>query len=909
MKGIPGCIVLLLLLHSGESAGQSPVAPAETSPVASLTNDVFDSVSVNNIFMWFSSNGSAAHNPGSDGAGFEWPRGSGKHCIFADGLVYAGKADGEFRAGGATYRYGWQAGGIESDGEAADPSDPAFRIYKARRITRAEFDVLPPREQERLRRDFTEWPAGGGAPIFDEDGNGQYDPDFNAWLSDSSAGDKPLYPGDEALWFVSNDLDPTRTATLYGTPPVGLEIRTIVWAFRNPAPLDNAVFVKHTLINRGASDFEDVYFARWTDPDLGDGLDDLVGVDTTRNMAFVYNGRTRDGGYGDPPALGIRMIQGPIAPESGATARFGAGLREGFRNLPITAFTFYINSDAVYRDPNLGTPYGAAQLYNNMQGRLFAGGSHVDPHTKTPTNFPLAGDPATGAGWIDGDVHQPSDRRMLLSSGPFTMARGDTQEVVYAYLVAQRPLLREEIVELRKASDILQLCHDNPACENILPEISHEIVYFHTDSSELIVRAALLNSSSARAIVRDKQGIEIARFMLFDDGLHGDGSAGDFVYSASWITPRRHAGVDFTVEAGYDGDKRMEWPGGVCIPLAGQVSARLHRIESDHLNFDGAANPGENVRFSAAVRNSTPFDAGAVKVYARDFEPRRPEFIETPFVSSNSETVRPYDPFDELSYLSFDVPAAATDGEIFLLPVSINDTVNNCWCDTLELAAQAFASPPADSLTRHISGPGTGALGYRVVDRGAMKDHTYVVHIEGEETDAQRYVTIEDATDARVLLTRRPLPSLYAHEMPVVDGWKLTLGTANSNWLDYDADPIWRLEEEMLSVEYMPSGNKWFIDYIPFGTGHAWGWGTRTGLMELYAVALVFDPSSPQKAYGYLRGGTPNYGCTGYHEIPVSAWDIRDPSSPRRIELAFVEQLGGPRANNTWDPRAAADRE
>ncbi|MFC2133492.1 T9SS type A sorting domain-containing protein [Bacteroidota bacterium] len=50
------------------------------------------------------------------------------------------------------------------------------------------------------------------------------------------------------------------------------------------------------------------------------------------------------------------------------------------------------------------------------------------------TSFTLSGDPSTGSGWVDGIEWTPGDRNMNMSSGPFNMMPGDTQEVVYAQM-------------------------------------------------------------------------------------------------------------------------------------------------------------------------------------------------------------------------------------------------------------------------------------------------------------------------------------------------------------------------------------------------------------------------------------------------------------------------------------------
>jgi hypothetical protein len=67
------------------------------------------------------------------------------------------------------------------------------------------------------------------------------------------------------------------------------------------------------------------------------------------------------------------------------------------------------------------------------------------------TRFPFWGDPMKKTGWLDGGMEPyfwggtgtfgysiwPGDVRMMMSSGPFTMALGDTQEVVIAVIAAK----------------------------------------------------------------------------------------------------------------------------------------------------------------------------------------------------------------------------------------------------------------------------------------------------------------------------------------------------------------------------------------------------------------------------------------------------------------------------------------
>jgi hypothetical protein len=62
------------------------------------------------------------------------------------------------------------------------------------------------------------------------------------------------------------------------------------------------------------------------------------------------------------------------------------------------------------------------------------------------TKFIHAGDPVTRQGWLDSS---PSDRRFLMSSGPFKLAVGDTQEVVGAKIIAPGVSPSKSVAALR----------------------------------------------------------------------------------------------------------------------------------------------------------------------------------------------------------------------------------------------------------------------------------------------------------------------------------------------------------------------------------------------------------------------------------------------------------------------------
>ncbi len=421
------------------------------------TNDNYNYIAINQIFMWISNNGDGSHSPTTDAQGFFWPGGPNATigAIFEDGLLWGGRIGREIRVGGSTYRHGLQAGPILEDGTAANPDDSRYRIYKIRK----GWESMPPGPtRDQYEKDYNEWPVEDGAPWVDVDGDGVFTRDV----------DQPKFTGDEVLWYVSNDLDPERTTFLYGTLPMGMEVQSTVFGFNRTGALGDMVFEKFKFINKGQNTINDMIAGYWSDTDLGDAADDYTGCDTALSLGYTYNGDNNDVGfYGTPPpALGYDFFQGPIVQGSaGDSAKFLSGWKHGYRNLPMTAFAFYINDlSSIYADPELGTPAGAEQFYNYMQGLIWNGQPFIDPHTGEAVKFVLAGDPVARTGWYEGPGWSggpaPGDRRQFMASGPFDMAPGDTQEVVVGIVIAKGGNNLQSVTALKEKDKAAQIAYD-----------------------------------------------------------------------------------------------------------------------------------------------------------------------------------------------------------------------------------------------------------------------------------------------------------------------------------------------------------------------------------------------------------------------------------------------------------------
>jgi len=395
---------------------------------ASVDNTAY--IGVNNLQMLVSNVGSFAYDPSSHFGkhdGLYFPRGSSKSVVYAAGIWVGARVDGEPRVTVSEYTQEYSPGGM--DGGEAVPDVGRFHVYK---ISRGDDASTNP--------DYASWPFDDGAPVQPAaDGSDSLDAEGNR---------VPLILGDQALYAIYNDANRGMHTNQAGsTEPLGLEVQQYVFGFSRSGALGNAVYLKYKIINKGDNLLEDTYVSLWCDPDVGDAGDDFVGCDTALSLGFAYNDGPDPIYGGAAPAVGYDFLQGPIVPSEGDSALVNGRYLQGYRNLPMTSFNRYTNG----RDPR-----SSLQSYNYMQGLTLEGGPAVDPAGDT-TLYVVAGDPVTGTGWIDVGA---DDRRFMMSTGPFTMAPGDTQEVVIAVLVGQGADHLSSITALRDVSKKVQSVFD-----------------------------------------------------------------------------------------------------------------------------------------------------------------------------------------------------------------------------------------------------------------------------------------------------------------------------------------------------------------------------------------------------------------------------------------------------------------
>ncbi|MDD5765401.1 MAG: hypothetical protein PHW79_03990 [Candidatus Marinimicrobia bacterium] len=467
MKKILSILMIVLTISAlvfGAEYANKPRALEKTTK----TSDVW--MNCNRMNGVFRNNGTWFYDNVLGDWGLEWPQGSGLSPIFAAGQYVGAKINGEIRVAGVQHSASeFQAGMINTTDVPYAKGDERFRWYELRP------DGVG---------DWASWPSSGVAP------------DNQGAPLDTTG--NPKLVGDQTIYSVWNDLANHST---YGTNKLNAEIHQMAWAFDRANVMGDMVFIKWTLINKSGQNWDDTYFVIWSDPDLGNAGDDLVGCDSTLGLGYCYNAAAVDQNYGStPPAVGIDFFQGPIIPGALTdTVNLPDGtVMPGKKMLKMTSFIFYNNDDS-----NQGNPSSGMDVYNYMSGFWRDSSPIVDP-SNVPTKFMFSGDPETATGWLDSDE---ADRRFFMTTGPFTMEpwvdqNGDgiaqfgepgVQEIVAGAMVAKGSDNLNSATYLKAVDAIAQLAYDinfelpppPTKPEVTVSELSNEVVLTWNERSEL----------------------------------------------------------------------------------------------------------------------------------------------------------------------------------------------------------------------------------------------------------------------------------------------------------------------------------------------------------------------------------------------------------------------------------------
>ena len=785
-------------------AQMKPLPQNAGKVLGAVSDDAYTLWNINNISGWIRNDGESAHEPASGVPGVKYPRLTAG-VVYQDGLVWGGRVTqshfggnpGSFRVGGQTYRIGTVPGHIAIAGTPATPpvaADPnQASIYRIRAdwqsltITdpqviqdAAELNLIDPTmvtpamTQAVLndyQDDWNNWPGHLGAPYYDRNNNGQWDPGT----------DEPgLQDADQVIWFVINDLDADVTTDLYGSQPIGLEVQVTIWGYKSEGPLGQAVYQRYRIINKSGFTVDSMFLAaKWMDPDIGTYHDDFAGCDTLLQAGFGYNSSALDADYqrfGLPPAaIGYTLLQGPRVPAPGDSAWFDFRRIAGYRNLPMTSFGYYPLASSI-SDPSFGDYYDTMRWNNLLNGFIYAPDTlnpepfitGSGPNAGLPTRFPFSGDPATRNGDIDGlgNNRPPGDRQISINTGPFTFLNGDTQEVVLAVVGGIDPA-GDHISAVQKMKEHIQLIRAQYPGTARIPRGIYRVSHPGGTISELRVRVDLKEFSgitAAEARFAPEAGAEPGfNLALFDDGAHRDSLAADGIWGNSLIVGNR--------KYSFKGDLALQHASGVQQFENLFTRMRLRplpefthwRVDWENGRQDAGINYREKVRLRFDIENRDfARDISEITVfnYAPEAKNQEIQFAQTiaPGETASNEQLnfflRGPEQGDTLRFyyrLRFDAHVQAFSFRQPLIPW----TLPVVWGDTLAVSSLR-------GVTEHLFPI--------VADPTLLDSHYYQISYFMPPDSSELRWRLRDLTNGMLRLDDQPVVNDPFYPHPVVDG-------------------------------------------------------------------------------------------------------------------------------------------
>jgi len=729
-------------------------------------------------------------------SGMEWPKGSGKTIDFAAGFWLIGLDDSSLvRSASADYSSEYRPGVILPDGTPDDPEKEVYKIYKINKDGTGDWD---------------EWPFDQGAPALKAaDGSDSLDADGHKI---------PGLIGDQMLFFVINDADATEHTNLFSTQPMGVECQYELFGFNRSDQLGDILFVKQTFINKSEIDFDSVYVSAWSDPDMGDASDDLVACDTLLSLGYCYNGLPVDATYGSaPPAIGFDFFQGPEVDGD---------------YLPMTGFVYYWNGAPVpFADPE-----DAEEAYNFQKGTASDGTPYLDPDGN-PNPFVFSGDPVTGLGWLDSS---PGDRRQVISSGPFTLASGDTQVIVGAKIIAQGSSALSSVAALKYADQFAQSAFDadfvvvNPPSPKVTGEALDQKIVLKWD--DYAGNAAV---ESYALMDYDFEGYNI---------YQGESSTGPWTLIGTYDIDNENAVV-------YDDvfDPESGWV--ISEPTAfGTNSGLRHHftVERDYLT--GYPLYNYKVYYFAVTSYTVNLEA-----FPKVIESGKTEGVNLVSIAPGSRA--------DVNMTDLDT------GDL----VTVSHTTG---FSTAKITVQVV--DPAE-LTGHK---------YQIkIDEAVVEGDTVLV------MDLIDTVTGEAVLDNYAFYTGAEAEQNAVDDPVIVDGFKLYfIDTPEPGLAGYDYDGTrW-----ITGVNW---GGQEFFGGLDIGLiffGSILGPEACVPVDVYFDVDTTSGPADGWASWGYTYN-RPDYNYNGLGRMPMTAWDVSDPANPRQLNMCFLESAAEGNVNLRWD--------
>ncbi|MBC7776301.1 MAG: T9SS type A sorting domain-containing protein [Phycisphaerae bacterium] len=409
--------------------------------------------------------------------------------IFAAGIWMGGiDPGGNLKLAAVDYRsnnkYDYTPGPLDPNGITSQFNcsnwDRHFRITGAQV---AAFQAALPLSAAELKTQFPNiagWPGRGNpfftdiygyslpstgqalAPFFDVSQDGIYNPLDGDYPVVQLRGIPAFVPA-EIIWCVFNDQNGGGPHSTTNGKAFQVEIQLTTWAFNcpNQAVVNNTLFTSHKIINRASEPTDSTFIGIWADVDLGCGLDDYVGCDTSLNTMYAYNTDAVDGQPGNTcqgtptfpdaaPTQSVTFLNHTLdkfIPINGAGSNIPTGTTD-----PGAPYEYYRYLTGTWRD---GSP-----LTDGPGG--YGSGNHVD-HVYTD-------DPSNPSGWSMCTASLPTgDRRLLGTTKIGQLLPGQIEEMTVAWAFHPNPSLPCGIGTTRSDVAKLHTIYENGFSDLCLP--------------------------------------------------------------------------------------------------------------------------------------------------------------------------------------------------------------------------------------------------------------------------------------------------------------------------------------------------------------------------------------------------------------------------------------------------------
>jgi len=524
-----------------------------------------------------------------------------------------------------------------------------------------------------------------------------------------------------------------------------------------------------------------------------------------------------------------------------------------------------------------------------------------------------SGNPVFNTGWVQDLYMKPCDLYFLQGSGAFSLAPLDTQRVVYALLVGHGESRLESVLDLKRSTNFIR---DVFRSEFQMKAWTETWVRAIAQSNlEMEIRTKIetdLGVQSVQADVFTYTDSLVQTMDLFDDGSNGDLIAGDFIYSRTFALNAipQALYLNLRIKDGGGDDHFYSHARDNIAAVFQNIFLSEIEVVADHLNNDGKINPGEIVRLCFQIKNELPFAITSMNILVRPDTTRvvgNPEHFFFKNIGMNEFVEMYYNPDDETSFYELDVSpdfltASPANDRIHL---RVNFYVNEYYTwdqkNIVSLPVEPLEYIPNLVIPSHISGHSSASFEIRVIYPDQLTGHVYTITVSDSiNEDGDPGFNLVDGTLGDTLLQRHELPDVYAYNIPITDGFKVTKavlpeGEFNGYFESYSGDDLRPFSGINYDGSLSPS-------LITFGDA----------LPEQYCPVEIeftnqFDTSgvvgAPLGQGGFQHTELPINGVAGFFPCGINVWKIINNQRAGQLNFIFQEVSSSlPTYDETWTP-------